>query len=386
MASGCKSLILLQLFSIVLFFSQTHLLVTAAKDSGQANTNFVKTKCKITTYPSLCLKTLLPYSSSVKTNSIKLCREALNVATKGARDASTIVLNLKKQKGITRYEAAAIKDCIEDVKDAVYELKRAVDAMGHLGDKDKAFQLANAKTYASAAITDADSCTGGLTDQGKVNPKVMDAINRSMAVVIKLSSNALKMDGKTFIFPFLAIVLFITQTPTAAKESSKPAYTNFIKTKCNITTNPSLCVKTLMPYASTVKTNSRILCKKAFKEAIKGARSASFIFWNLKKKEGISKYEAGAIRDCVEAVKTAVHELKQTVNTIGHLSGAEDKESQLHNAISYASSALTNAETCIDGFSESEEKVNPDVKKVIDKSIAVIKTLASNALSLISDL
>uniref|UniRef100_M1AQK7 Pectinesterase inhibitor domain-containing protein n=1 Tax=Solanum tuberosum TaxID=4113 RepID=M1AQK7_SOLTU len=338
MASSCKILILLQLFSIVLFFSQTHLLVTAAKDSGQANTNFVKTKCKITTYPSLCLKTLIPYASSVKANSTKLCKEALNVATKGARDASTIVLNLKKQKGITRSEAAAIKDCIEDVKDAVYELKRAVDAIGHLGDKDKAFQLANAKTYASAAITDADSCTDGLTDQ-------------------------------------------------AAKESSRPAaYTNFIKTKCNITTNPSLCVKTLMPYASTVKTNPRILCKEALKVAIKGARSASLIFWNLKKQDGISQYEAGAIRDCVEAVKTAVHELKQTVNTIGHLSGAEDKESQLHNAISYASSALTNAETCIDGFSESEEKVNPDVKKVIDKSITVIKTLASNALSLISDL
>ncbi|KAH0686246.1 hypothetical protein KY285_016801 [Solanum tuberosum] len=195
------------------------------------------------------------------------------------------------------------------------------------------------------------------------------------------------MDGKTLIFPFLAIVLFITQTPTAAKESSRPAaYTNFIKTKCNITTNPSLCVKTLMPYASTVKTNPRILSKEALKVAIKGARSASLIFWNLKKQEGISQYEAGAIRDCVEAVKSAVHELKQTVNTIGHLSGAEDKESQLHNAISYASSALTNAETCIDGFSESEEKVNPDVKKVIDKSITVIKTLASNALSLISDL
>ncbi|KAK4734355.1 hypothetical protein R3W88_008616 [Solanum pinnatisectum] len=180
------------------------------------------------------------------------------------------------------------------------------------------------------------------------------------------------MDGKTFIFPFLAIVLFSTQTPTAARESSRPAYTNFIKTKCNITTNPSLCVKTLMPYVSTVKTNPRILCKEALKVAIKGARSASLIFWNLKKKEGISKYEAGAIRDCVEAVKTAVHELKQTVNTIGHLSGAEDKESQLHNAISYASSALTNAETCIDGFSESEEKVNLNVKKSWFSKIVVL--------------
>lgn len=192
MASSCKSLILL-LCAIVLFFSQTQLLVTAAKDSGQANINFIKTKCRTATYPSLCLKTLIPYASSVKANSTKLCKEALNVATKGAHDASTIVSNLKKQNGISRYEAAAIKDCIEDVKDAMYELKRAFEAMGHLGDKDKEFQLANAKTYASAAITDADSCTGGFSDYRKVNPKVQDAINRSMAVIIRLGSNALSL-------------------------------------------------------------------------------------------------------------------------------------------------------------------------------------------------
>ncbi|CAN4085261.1 unnamed protein product [Withania somnifera] len=191
-ASSCKSLSL-RLLVIVLFISQTQPLVTAAKDSGQANKNFMKTKCSKTTYPSLCLKTLMPYASSVKANSTNLCKEALNVATKGVRDASFIVSNLKQQKGISRYEAAALKDCMEDVKDAMYELKRAVEAMGHLSDEDKEFQLSNAKTYASAAITDADSCTDGFSDNRKVNPKVKDAINRSMAVIIRLSSNALSL-------------------------------------------------------------------------------------------------------------------------------------------------------------------------------------------------
>ncbi|KAM3340561.1 pectinesterase inhibitor 4 [Capsicum galapagoense] len=192
-ASSCKRLIFL-LFAVVLFISQTQPLVTAAKDSGgQANTNFVRKKCSITTYPSLCLNKLMPYASSVKANFTKLCKEALNVATKGARDASIIVSNLKKQKGISKYEAAAIKDCIEDVKDAMYEFKRAIEAMGHLGDGDKEFQLSNAKTYASAAITNADSCTDGISDNRKVNPKVKDAINRSMAVIIRLGSNALSL-------------------------------------------------------------------------------------------------------------------------------------------------------------------------------------------------
>ncbi|XP_015068865.1 pectinesterase inhibitor 4-like [Solanum pennellii] len=190
------------------------------------------------------------------------------------------------------------------------------------------------------------------------------------------------MDGKTLIFPILAIVLFITQTATGTKES----YTNFIKTKCNQTTEPTLCVKTLMPYACTVKNNPIILCREALKVAIKGTRSAGVLVSNLEKKEGISKYEAVAFRDCVEAVKSAEDELRKTVKTIGHLNGAEDKESQLHNAISYTSSVLTNVQTCIYGFDELEEKANPNVAMGISRSMGVIIDLSSNALSLITHL
>ncbi|XP_016443465.1 pectinesterase inhibitor 4-like [Nicotiana tabacum] len=195
--STWKSL-MFRLLATVLYISLTHPAVTEAKDSKPAYTNFVKTKCKITTYPSLCQKTLIPYASSVKSNSTILCIKALNVAIKGARDASVIVSRQKEQKGITRYEAAAIKDCMEDVKDAVYELKLAVEAMGHLGGEDKEFQLSNAKTYASAVITDADSCTDGFSGR-KVNPDVKDIINRSMAVIIKLSSNALSLINHLYV-------------------------------------------------------------------------------------------------------------------------------------------------------------------------------------------
>ncbi|KAK6794304.1 hypothetical protein RDI58_007757 [Solanum bulbocastanum] len=129
----CKTLIL-PLLTIVLFIS----LPQTATAANEAYTNFVKTKCNVTTHISLCQKTLIPYASSV------------------------------------------------------YELKQAVDAMGHLGDKDKEFQLANAKTYASSVITDADSCTDGFSGR-KVNPTVKKMINSSMANITKLASNALAL-------------------------------------------------------------------------------------------------------------------------------------------------------------------------------------------------
>ncbi|KAG5575704.1 hypothetical protein H5410_055838 [Solanum commersonii] len=79
-----------------------------------------------------------------------------------------MVSELGKNKGITIYETAAIKDCIGDLKDAVYELKETLGAMNHLNDTDKDFQWDNAKTYASAVISDANSCLDGFSDRKPV--------------------------------------------------------------------------------------------------------------------------------------------------------------------------------------------------------------------------
>lgn len=153
-------------------------------------TNFVKTKCSTTTYPSVCIKTLSPYASYVQTNSFRLCNTALNVAIQGARNASKTISKLASQKGIARNEAAALKDCIYDVKDAIYELKRTLNAMGHLGDADRDFEWSNAKTWASAAITDAESCMDGFAGR-KTNPVVRGKIRSCLLAEEKLISNAL---------------------------------------------------------------------------------------------------------------------------------------------------------------------------------------------------
>ncbi|TMW97289.1 hypothetical protein EJD97_005849 [Solanum chilense] len=166
------------------------LVCTISQAQGNINSNYIKSKCNITTYPSLCLNTLLPYASYVQTNPIKLCDTALDIAIGSAKNTSHMVSELGKNKGITKYETAAIKDCISDLKDAVYELKETLGAMNHLNDTDKDFQWDNAKTYASAVISDANSCLDGFSDR-KVNPDVKAKISDAISYVTKLASNAL---------------------------------------------------------------------------------------------------------------------------------------------------------------------------------------------------
>ncbi|KAL3521432.1 hypothetical protein ACH5RR_019581 [Cinchona calisaya] len=155
-------------------------------------TNFIKNKCNNTTYPTVCIKTLYPYASYVKTNSIRLCKAALNIAIQGTDNAARTIAKLAHQKGISHIEAAAFKDCIYDVKDEISELKRTLNAMEHLRGADRKFEWANAKTWASAAITDAESCMDGFS-KTKVNPAVRTKIRSCLSDEEKLISNALAL-------------------------------------------------------------------------------------------------------------------------------------------------------------------------------------------------
>ncbi|KAG9152231.1 hypothetical protein Leryth_027324 [Lithospermum erythrorhizon] len=180
------------LVAILVFTSYPQLASSKTSKIPKVYTKFIKTSCNTTTYPSLCTKTLTPYASKVKTSSIKLCNAALNVAIKGASNASKAASKLAKLKNVTRYEAAAIKDCIEDMKDAVYELKQTLDAMEHIEEEDQEFQWANAKTWASAAISDTDSCMDGFTDR-KVNANVKKTMSSNIKTAARLTSNALSL-------------------------------------------------------------------------------------------------------------------------------------------------------------------------------------------------
>ncbi|XP_071929191.1 21 kDa protein-like [Coffea arabica] len=164
---------------------------TSAATTPSAYTNFVKTRCSATTYPAVCIRTLYPYASYVQTNPLKLCKTALSVAIQGAGNTSAKVSKLASRRGYySRMEAAALKDCMYDVKDAISELKQALGAMTRLGGADRQFQWANAKTWGSAAITDLESCLDGFAGR-KISPALRANIKSFVVPPQRLISNAL---------------------------------------------------------------------------------------------------------------------------------------------------------------------------------------------------
>lgn len=167
--------------------------VTTTNTSSNTYNNYLKTACNSTMYPKLCYKSLSSYTSTIKTNDLKLCVAGLTVSLKSASNTSSFITSLSKQKGLSKTEVAVIKDCLEEIGDSIDELNQSLKALGSLKRSDDVeFQIANIKTWVSAAITDENTCTDGF-DGTKVSAAVKSKIRNSIVNVARLTSNALAL-------------------------------------------------------------------------------------------------------------------------------------------------------------------------------------------------
>ncbi|KAL3755881.1 hypothetical protein ACJRO7_002867 [Eucalyptus globulus] len=174
--------------------------ITSAASSSSSSgngkdSNFIKTSCSTTTYPKLCNKYLSSYASVVRSNPWKLCNCALSVSLQAARNASSLVTTLSKKRSLTKAEASIVKDCIENLGDTIDELKQSIKTMANVSSaakNDVAFQMANVKTWVSAAITDETTCTDGIAE-GKVSAGVKRKIQSYIENVARITSNGLSL-------------------------------------------------------------------------------------------------------------------------------------------------------------------------------------------------
>ncbi|GJZ95153.1 putative pectinesterase, partial [Tanacetum coccineum] len=140
-----------------------------------------------------CLTSLLPYATAVKSNPLRLVKQALSATLKSASTTRSTISKLAKAKNVTKGDAAVLKDCIEDIQDSIGEIKDSLTAISKLkSSQDKKFVLSNAQAWTSAAITDEYSCIDGMEDED-VSEAVMTKIKTSIVSIARLSSNALSL-------------------------------------------------------------------------------------------------------------------------------------------------------------------------------------------------
>lgn len=193
---SCSLLFFALTFLFLISNSNTTLAVTsptAKSNSLKIYKNFIKTSCNSTIYPALCYKSLSSYASTIKTDSVKLCNKALTVNLKAARKTSALVKSMAKKGGLSPVEKAVIKDCNEQIVDCDDELSKASNALDNLRDAlNKEDQMADIKTWVSAAMTDEDTCMDEF-EENNVRESVKNKIKKSIVDLGKITSNSLAL-------------------------------------------------------------------------------------------------------------------------------------------------------------------------------------------------
>ncbi|KDP25616.1 hypothetical protein JCGZ_20772 [Jatropha curcas] len=163
--------------------------------SGSSPTDFIKSSCKATRYPDLCVECLSGYASAIQQNEKHLAEVALSVSLARAKSATDYVTTLTKVRGIKAREYQAVKDCIENMGDSVDRLSQSIKELGHMGGavgQDFVWHMSNVQTWVSAALTDENTCLDGFAGR-RMDGSVKAAIKHRITNVVKVTSNALAL-------------------------------------------------------------------------------------------------------------------------------------------------------------------------------------------------
>ncbi|XP_049395456.1 21 kDa protein-like [Solanum stenotomum] len=184
MEGCCNYNFLMTVFLILLGFTTA--------DSGETNTEFIRTSCKSTTYPNLCFSSLSSRSSVIGVSPQLLAHESLSVSIETAQSTSAMMIKVAHSQGMTPREVGAMQDCVEELSDTVSELRKSLGEMKQLRGRDFDMKMSDIQTWVSAALTNEDTCTEGFAGKS-MNGKLKTVVRGKIVEVAHMTSNALAL-------------------------------------------------------------------------------------------------------------------------------------------------------------------------------------------------
>ncbi|CAL9247312.1 unnamed protein product [Arabidopsis halleri] len=187
-------------YTLFLFLLFTTMLTASsapvATGTSKRAINFIEASCKATTYPTVCVNALSGYANSIQTSPRRLAETALNVTVTQAQSTKVFVWRLGRFKTLKKREIQAIKDCIEEINDAVDRLTKSiyeVKMCGSAKGRDQFwFHMSNAQTWTSAALTNANTCSDGFA--GRVmDGRIKNSVGARILNLGRGTSNALAL-------------------------------------------------------------------------------------------------------------------------------------------------------------------------------------------------
>ncbi|PQQ20802.1 21 kDa protein [Prunus yedoensis var. nudiflora] len=188
----------------------------------------------------------------------------------------------------------------------------------------------------------------------------------------------------------LIIFLFLFTLHPIPTLGSPTKDADFIRTSCGTTLYPQVCYTSLSRYASAIQNNPAQLAKVAIGVSLAKARRMAAYVSDISRQAdyGADPRTAAALHDCFSNSDEAVDQIHDSLTQMRQLSGPAGSGGgsflfQMSNVQTWMSAALTDEETCTDGF---EDVAEGPLKTDVTKRVENVKKVTSNALALVNSL
>ncbi|CAH8388904.1 unnamed protein product [Eruca vesicaria subsp. sativa] len=182
-------------FATILFVSRSisALRFPPAPPTTTNDLDFIRTSCNATLYPDVCFTSLSGYASAVQDNPARLAKLAIGVSLSRAKHTATYLSKLSRAAAAS----PAVHDCVSNVGDAVEQMHGSLQQLREMNHRRPGapafrFQMSNVQTWMSAALTDEETCTDGITEEMEEG-ETKTAICERVADVKRFTSNALAL-------------------------------------------------------------------------------------------------------------------------------------------------------------------------------------------------
>jgi len=162
-----------------------------------------------------------------------------------------------------------------------------------------------------------------------------------------------------------------------------------LKSSCSSTRYPDLCYSAVaaFPGAAAGLATQKDVIEASLNITTVAVEQNFFTVEKLlsKRSKRLTKREKRALHDCLETIDETLDELQQAARDLNsYPSAAKSLKQHADDLKTLMSAAITNQETCLDGF--SHEDADRQVREALEKGQVHVEKMCSNALAMIKNM
>ncbi|XP_022715373.1 pectinesterase-like [Durio zibethinus] len=203
-----------------------------------------------------------------------------------------------------------------------------------------------------------------------------------------------KKHKKIFLAVFASLVILAAIIGIVAGVNSRnnsdetdTSHHAIVKSACSSTLYPDLCfseVASASAAATKKVTSQKDVIELSLNITTTAVEHNYFKIKKLLAKKGLTEREKTALHDCLETIDETLDELHQAVEDLHEYPNKKSLTQHADDLKTLMSAAMTNQETCLDGFSHDE--ADKKVRKVLIAGEKYVEKMCSNALAMIKNM